>query len=52
MPSKVYIQYIEDNIDTQKLAKIFLRDIGDFDCFNHTENILQILAEKNYDLIL
>lgn len=52
MPSKAHILYIEDNIDTQELVKIFLRDIGDLDCIDHAENILQILAEKNYDLIL
>lgn len=52
MEQKSKILYVEDNIDTQELVKIFLRSIADIDCSINAENILQLLAEKNYDLIL
>lgn len=52
MEPKAKILYIEDNLDTQELIKIFLRQIADIDCSIHAENILQLLSEKNYDLIL
>lgn len=52
MEEKAKILYIEDNLDTQELVKIFLRQIADVDCYVNAENILQRLAEKNYDLIL
>lgn len=52
MTQKPKILYIEDNIDTQELIKIFLRQIAEIDCSTHADNILQLLAEKDYDLIL
>lgn len=52
MEQKAKILYIEDNLDTQELVKIFLRQIADIDCSVHAENILQLLSENNYDLIL
>jgi CheY-like chemotaxis protein len=52
MADKPKILYIEDNLDTQELVKIFLRQIADVDTSVNAENILQRLAEKNYDLIL
>ncbi len=52
MSQKPKILYIEDNLDTQELIKIFLRQIADIDCSTHADNILQLLAEKDYDLIL
>ena len=52
MADKPKIIYIEDNLDTQELVKIFLRQIADVDTSVNAENILQRLAEKNYDLIL
>jgi CheY-like chemotaxis protein len=52
MDKKVKILYIEDNIDTQELVKIFLRHLADVDCSINAENILQLLADQNYDLIL
>lgn len=52
MNQKAKILYVEDNIDTQELVKIFLRDIAELDCYTHAENIIQILSEKEYDLIL
>lgn len=52
MNQKAKILYVEDNTDTQELVKIFLRDIAELDCFTHAENILQILSETEYDLIL
>jgi CheY-like chemotaxis protein len=52
MADKSKILYIEDNLDTQELVKIFLRQIADVDTSVNAENILQRLAEKNYDLIL
>lgn len=52
MEQKAKILYVEDNLDTQELVKIFLRPIADVDCSINAENILQLLAEKNFDLIL
>jgi CheY-like chemotaxis protein len=52
MEHKAKILYVEDNLDTQELVKIFLRPLADVDCSINAENILQLLAEKNYDLIL
>lgn len=52
MEPRSKILYIEDNLDTQELVKIFLRQIADIDCSIHAENILQLLSEKDYDLIL
>lgn len=52
MEPRAKILYIEDNLDTQELVKIFLRQIADIDCSIHAENILQLLSEKDYDLIL
>jgi CheY-like chemotaxis protein len=52
MEEKAKILYVEDNLDTQELVKIFLRPIADVDCSTNAENILQILSEKNYDLLL
>ncbi|MGB9665060.1 MAG: response regulator [Ignavibacteria bacterium] len=52
MDQKAKILYIEDNLDTQELVKIFLRPIADMDCSINAENILQLLSEKKYDLIL
>ncbi len=52
MNQKAKILYIEDNLDTQELVKIFLRQIAEIDCSTHAENILQLLSEKDYDLIL
>ncbi|MCR4418378.1 MAG: response regulator [Ignavibacteria bacterium] len=52
MEQKAKILYIEDNLDTQELIKIFLRPLAEVDCSINAENILQLLSEKNYDLIL
>ncbi len=52
MDQKAKILYIENNIDTQELVKIFLHQLAEVDCAIHAENILQLLSEKNYDLIL
>lgn len=52
MAEKIKILYIEDNLDTQELIKIFLRNIAEVDSSTHAENILQLLADKEYDLIL
>lgn len=52
MDKKAKILYIEDNLDTQELIKIFLRPIADIDCCTNAENVLQLLSEKDYDLIL
>lgn len=52
MAEKIKILYIEDNLDTQELIKIFLRNIAEINCSIHAENILQLLADKEYDLIL
>lgn len=52
MNQKAKILYIEDNLDTQELVKIFLRQIAEIDCSTHAENILQLLSEKDYNLIL
>lgn len=52
MDNKLKILYIEDNQDTQELVKIFLRQLGDIDSFTNAENIIQILSEKEYDILL
>lgn len=52
MAEKLKILYIEDNLDTQELIKIFMRNIAEIDSSTHAENILQLLADKEYDLIL
>ncbi len=52
MDKKVKILYIEDSSDTQELVKIFLQKIGDIDAYPTAENILQLLSEKDYDLLL
>lgn len=46
------ILYIEDNPDSQELVKIYFRGLAELDCFDMAENIMQIVTDNHYDLIL
>jgi CheY-like chemotaxis protein len=46
------ILYIEDNPDSQELVKIYFRGIAELDCYDMAENIIQIVSDNNYDLVL
>lgn len=49
---KKKVLLIEDNIDTQLIYKIYLRDNFDLDITNNGENGLKLLNENKYDLLI
>lgn len=45
------VLYIEDTIDAQKLVTIYLKNFAEVDCYDRADNILEILENKQYDIV-
>lgn len=52
MSEQKKILYIEDNLDSQELVKLYFRGLAELECYERAEQILEIVSEKKYDLIL